>query len=137
MTSNALKDRAYSAPLPEQDVRPQRLTSYLPRVHPAWGEVGLPAFNLSRDLADLLGSDLIDEAERKFLSFLAKVSFTGPAGKPSAAARADEWRGVTAYVAPVHVRRVLALTDRMTNPYAARTWLREQATEASADWRTN
>ncbi len=129
---NYIRPRPSKSPAaPEQDLRQQRLTSYLPRVHPNWGEAALPAFNLSRDIADLLGSDLIDDAERKFLSYLVKASFTGPAGKPSAAVKADEWRHVTAHVSPLHIRRVLHLAERMTNPYAARTWRREKAQQAS------
>jgi hypothetical protein len=113
------------APIPEADLRPQRLTSYQARLHPAWSELDLPAFNLSRDASDLLGSDLLHDHERKFLGWLDKATFKPR--KPLPEAKAEAWRAVEARVSALHLRRVVHLCERWLEPLRAAAFHREHA----------
>jgi hypothetical protein len=117
--------------LPSEALRPVRVPRYDRAIRPNWSDEGQHVKNFLHECMDIRARpEWINEADHRFVRSLEKFAI----------------RNGEIWLSELDARRLGHLVDRFTNPHSLLRWQQrqaeragqtEQATEASADWRTN
>jgi hypothetical protein len=109
-------------PIPDADLKIERLTAYQRKLRKDWSETDRPAWNLHRETSDLLSrEELLTGAEISFIKWVRRTCLRGHIDSPQ----------TEAWIAPLHLRRIGHLVQRHSDQMLAADWLRRQREQAA------